>query len=124
MLGAPWKSARSNRLSGSARRLSNAPRPMPSRVVVFSQCAGMITSVSTFLSPNGIARPSTLSRSEEHTSELQSLMRSSYAVFCLKKQKYNLSHLLIAPPLTAQIHLQRRPYLTDTLTAKRLIQLS
>src|SRR3546814_1361276 len=28
-------------------------------------------------------------RSEEHTSELQSLMRISYAVFCLKKQKYN-----------------------------------
>src|SRR3546814_1167337 len=31
-----------------------------------------------------------LSRSEEHTSELQSLMRNSYAVFCLKKKKqYN-----------------------------------
>src|SRR3546814_9651578 len=29
----------------------------------------------------------TLRRSEEHTSELQSLMRISYAVFCLKKQK-------------------------------------
>src|SRR3546814_7578089 len=28
-----------------------------------------------------------LHRSEEHTSELQSLMRISYAVFCLKKQK-------------------------------------
>src|SRR3546814_2383713 len=28
-------------------------------------------------------------RSEEHTSELQSLMRSSYAVFCLKKKKHN-----------------------------------
>src|SRR3546814_7312102 len=28
-------------------------------------------------------------RSEEHTSELQSLMRSSYAVFCLKKKKQN-----------------------------------
>src|SRR3546814_3811727 len=27
-------------------------------------------------------------RSEEHTSELQSLMRLSYAVFCLKKKKY------------------------------------
>src|SRR3546814_5082047 len=27
-------------------------------------------------------------RSEEHTSELQSLMRSSYAVFCLKKKKH------------------------------------
>src|SRR3546814_9263424 len=32
-----------------------------------------------------IARP--LHRSEEHTSELQSLMRNSYAVFCLKKKK-------------------------------------
>src|SRR3546814_2767972 len=31
---------------------------------------------------------STSSRSEEHTSELQSLMRISYAVFCLKKKKY------------------------------------
>src|SRR3546814_6179609 len=38
-------------------------------------------------------------RSEEHTSELQSLMRISYAVFCLKKTKnaaactfYNISH--------------------------------
>src|SRR3546814_7647482 len=31
----------------------------------------------------GICRP----RSEEHTSELQSLMRISYAVFCLKKKK-------------------------------------
>src|SRR3546814_7306566 len=28
-------------------------------------------------------------RSEEHTSELQSLMRISYAVFCLKKKKTN-----------------------------------
>src|SRR3546814_18730877 len=27
-------------------------------------------------------------RSEEHTSELKSLMRNSYAVFCLKKKKY------------------------------------
>src|SRR3546814_2850031 len=33
------------------------------------------------------AGPSTGMRSEEHTSELQSLMRISYAVFCLKKKK-------------------------------------
>src|SRR3546814_1028653 len=32
-------------------------------------------------------RPGRLRRSEEHTSELQSLMRISYAVFCLKKKK-------------------------------------
>src|SRR3546814_7159712 len=33
----------------------------------------------------GRSRPA--ARSEEHTSELQSLMRTSYAVFCLKKKK-------------------------------------
>src|SRR3546814_9455197 len=32
-------------------------------------------------------RPKNRQRSEEHTSELQSLMRNSYAVFCLKKKK-------------------------------------
>src|SRR3546814_3928176 len=31
----------------------------------------------------------TFDRSEEHTSELQSLMRISYAVFCLKKKTHN-----------------------------------
>src|SRR3546814_1276155 len=31
-------------------------------------------------------------RSEEHTSELQSLMRISYAVFCLKKKKIQYTH--------------------------------
>src|SRR3546814_4634582 len=32
-------------------------------------------------------------RSEEHTSELQSLMRNSYAVFCLKKKKHYADHV-------------------------------
>src|SRR3546814_8347313 len=37
-------------------------------------------------------RTSDVGRSEEHTSELQSLMRISYAVFCLKKKtKYNIT---------------------------------
>src|SRR3546814_13805090 len=35
-----------------------------------------------------IDQPLVADRSEEHTSELQSLMRISYAVFCLKKKKY------------------------------------
>src|SRR3546814_3973454 len=34
-------------------------------------------------------------RSEEHTSELQSLMRNSYAVFCLKKKTTNKLYSLI-----------------------------
>src|SRR3546814_1536191 len=42
------------------------------------------------LGPAGVAYADTVDasyRSEEHTSELQSLMRISYAVFCLKKKK-------------------------------------
>src|SRR3546814_5004124 len=35
-----------------------------------------------------------LVRSEEHTSELQSLMRISYAVFCLKKKKIHILEIL------------------------------
>src|SRR3546814_1997849 len=35
----------------------------------------------------GAARAVSAQRSEEHTAELQSLMRTSYAVFCLKKKK-------------------------------------
>src|SRR3546814_2797466 len=35
-----------------------------------------------------------LLRSEEHTSELQSLMRISYAVFCLKKKQHKNKHNL------------------------------
>src|SRR3546814_10477779 len=42
------------------------------------------TAVALILSLTGVPRDS---RSEEHTSELQSLMRISYAVFCLQKQK-------------------------------------
>src|SRR3546814_4510362 len=40
----------------------------------------------------GPLRPIEALRSEEHTSELQSLMRISYAVFCLKKKKNTLMH--------------------------------
>src|SRR3546814_5170796 len=37
--------------------------------------------------PSHLCQPDVTLRSEEHTSELQSLMRISYAVFCLKKKK-------------------------------------
>src|SRR3546814_1838352 len=36
--------------------------------------------------PQGVVQEPRVKRSEEHTSELQSLMRISYAVFCLKKK--------------------------------------
>src|SRR3546814_5616552 len=61
-----------------------------------------IQSVERFEKPSGReAPPSGVQgkRSEEHTSELQSLMRNSYAVFCLKKKKkpqsYTVFHLCL-----------------------------
>src|SRR3546814_4425480 len=42
--------------------------------------------------PRRLRRAAGLGRSEEHTSELQSLMRISYAVFCLKKKKKKIAH--------------------------------
>src|SRR3546814_7006675 len=41
--------------------------------------------------------PANAQRSEEHTSELQSLMRISYAVFCLKKKKHKERHIKLHP---------------------------
>src|SRR3546814_3651390 len=40
-----------------------------------------------------VCRMTSLDRSEEHTSELQSLMRISYAVFCLKKKTQTDHHV-------------------------------
>src|SRR3546814_4171041 len=45
------------------------------------------TSHSNPRHPQKVTLPVTPNRTEEHTSELQSLMRISYSVFCLKKKK-------------------------------------
>src|SRR3546814_4176718 len=51
----------------------------------------------------------TVSRSEEHTSELQSLMRISYAVFCLKKKNiFVLFHFFLS---TSHLHTNTHPSL-------------
>src|SRR3546814_4628538 len=42
---------------------------------------------SYFHTKGNVIKEEEMRRSEEHTSELQSLMRISYAVFCLKKKK-------------------------------------
>src|SRR3546814_3835262 len=59
---------------------------------------GYFNAIFTWLEPmlgaNGIdAEHAGLIRSEEHTSELQSLMRISYAVFCLKKKNNHYKSL-------------------------------
>src|SRR3546814_7477676 len=47
----------------------------------------IIALASSFVIAYAMEMSGTLDRSEEHTSELQSLIRTSYVVYCLKKQK-------------------------------------
>src|SRR3546814_3029198 len=68
--------------SSTQTRSSGAGRFMPCN---FS--APLIAMIGPMLDQLNIATKCAAKRSEEHTSELQSLMRISHAVFCLKKQK-------------------------------------
>src|SRR3546814_8989442 len=52
------------------------------------RCGGPSAMRTRMTAKRALRRPF-VPRSEEHTSELQSLMRTSYTVFCLKKKKYN-----------------------------------
>src|SRR3546814_1682044 len=54
-------------------------------------------------------------RSEEHTSELQSLMRISYAVFCLKKKIHKIKHSILA-----NNNIPRRNQNTQTQTPQKI----
>src|SRR3546814_8181833 len=71
----------------SAAGTPSAPSPVarPAAVAIMSPSAIWVTSS---VRPSRSTSPRR--RSEEHTSELQSLMRISYAVFCLKKKKTNI----------------------------------
>src|SRR3546814_8711526 len=69
------------RAEGGAMRLN--PHPTRSAAQCAGRCGG-VSSAPIFPSESRDIGPM---RSEEHTSELQSLMRISYAVFCLKKKK-------------------------------------
>src|SRR3546814_4700488 len=60
---------------------------IPSKVTDHFQSSFLTGWMKVFLANQASA--TTRLRSEEHTSELQSLMRFSYAVFRLKKKKYN-----------------------------------
>src|SRR3546814_6228066 len=72
----------SNQSAISSKPSSRAVRAIPGYMSVYSWVSPAIADFRLELvSPIGI-----LVRSEEHTSELQSLMRISYAVFCLKKK--------------------------------------
>src|SRR3546814_4285598 len=69
-----------------ARRVGFQVNPSASR---FSTLTRNASSPDTIGPPSAAAN--CVSRSEEHTSELQSLMRTSYAVFCLKKKNKHMT---------------------------------
>src|SRR3546814_2342670 len=72
----------------------DSPLPMTSDRLSSSGAHGSWMSLSHRFTNQGFCElwttKSTVIRSEEHTSELQSLMRISYAVFCLKKKRTNM----------------------------------
>src|SRR3546814_8885717 len=65
-----------------------------SHLVLGRQLPGHVQSEPQLLDEIGQQGAAAAMRSEEHTSELQSLMRISYAVFCLKKKTHNNATML------------------------------
>src|SRR3546814_1845416 len=83
----PSGRSRRHRATGARRFLHWLPWKLPNQKYqrwVEVACWGKPNTVTTVLAPLDRV---VVRRSEEHTSELQSLMRISYAVFCLKKKK-------------------------------------
>src|SRR3546814_5920399 len=74
-----------DRRRGVGRELHHAERQRRARIVVAGAAAGAEVGRAGVGVDQGV-HPRSIIRSEEHTSELQSLMRISYAVFCLKKK--------------------------------------
>src|SRR3546814_4748043 len=63
------------------------------------------------------------SRSEEHTSELQSLMRISYAVFCLKKKKNNKQKNLYKRVATNMMNKIKKTYINKIQLTRNKIHI-
>src|SRR3546814_936383 len=93
MLRRPPRSTRTDTLfpyTTLFRSAGEALQRFPATVPAFWICRPPISRAACFRASNSGGRSAatmSLQRSEEHTSELQSLMRISYAVFCLKKKK-------------------------------------
>src|SRR3546814_7203784 len=72
---------------GMRQRLQSDSGIGDDRRAVLARNVAMICNTLGVFALGFAARTGRADRSEEHTSELQSLMRISYAVFCLKKKK-------------------------------------
>src|SRR3546814_5748436 len=79
------------RLHRGAAHAARTGRARLSGMVFPPNCCGSHGTLICSFDPAFCSKAVRLARSEEHTSELQSLMRISYAVFCLKKKKKHTS---------------------------------
>src|SRR3546814_6372400 len=90
---------------GSPRRLAPCENQAPGqrrsslqqvfdtdRQIAYAYAGGVVDRAGDGGGDTGQADFADATRSEEHTPELQSLMRISYAVFCLKKKKQTNTH--------------------------------
>src|SRR3546814_5644747 len=77
----------SRRANGKAPPRTSRARPTPAGPAVVRARVPSLTDPTRLAAVNLYATLGSYVRSEEHTSELQSLMRQSYAVFCLKQKK-------------------------------------
>src|SRR3546814_8335523 len=89
---------------GSARRMSNFAAECASSIPMVNSCNRRKPPL-----PRRWRRPPLFGRSEEHTSELQSLMRISYAIFCLKKKKKKKTHQQVERQSQTHVIAHREP---------------
>src|SRR3546814_3043475 len=80
--------------SADRQREAGAPEGRPVAQPHRRRAAGSAAAAGRLV---GDGQGGTGPRSEEHTSELQSLMRISYAVFCLKKKTHTQEHMNTKP---------------------------
>src|SRR3546814_5051985 len=85
--GAASASLTNDQVTASSKPAEAAARRRRRSISCSGVAVGFATPSARGSGTDAIASKPVMRRSEEHTSELQSLMRISYAVFCLKKKK-------------------------------------
>src|SRR3546814_4619728 len=102
-----WPPASTTRESSSATSAPKRRSPANAPRANFSGSASTNRRPASWSASHSASASTHSRRSEEHTSELQSLMRISYAVFCLKKKttKYNTHQMS-----SAHEHIQKKQH--------------
>src|SRR3546814_6521629 len=106
MIRRPPRSTRTDTLFPYTTLFRSGGQAMRRRAAGF-RGAGFFAASGFFAAGVFFGRPGSSCRSEEHTSELQSLMRISYAVFCLKKKNNNKKVTKLTKQMIKHITLEK-----------------